>query len=166
MPDPIRCTVDPSQAVHTVTCEPVEIGPEPARAPVAAPSPAPSPQSPAVAALVERFPGTQHPVQAPEVSTLTLGGAMQCLGGINAMTVLLLGVKGPILGSAAAGFKVGYDLGACVAKDKNTRQLSADQAVAVEECIDNGGTPNGEIGHTLICERAAPAAASEPAPSS
>ncbi|HEX3850503.1 MAG TPA: hypothetical protein VHW01_06020 [Polyangiaceae bacterium] len=106
-----------------------------------------------------------HPVQALQVETLTLGSAMQCLGQINAMTVLLLGVKGPILGSAA-GFKVGYDLGACVAKDKNTRQLSADQAAAVQECIDNGGTPNGEVGHTLICERVVPAEASEPAPSS
>ncbi|HEY1536291.1 MAG TPA: hypothetical protein VGF76_19865 [Polyangiaceae bacterium] len=115
--------------------------------------------------LVQRVTATQHPVQAPEVATMTLGGAMQCLGQINAMTVLLLGVKGPILGSAA-GFKVGYDLGACVAKDKNTRQLNADQAAAVEECIDNGGTPNGEIGHTLICERAVSEAASESGPSS
>lgn len=165
MPNPVRCTVDPSQATHTVTCEPVEIGPEPAPAQAAAPSPEPSPQSPAVAALVDRFPGTQHLVQAPEVATLTLGGAMQCLGQINAMTVLLLGVKGPVLGSAA-GFKVGYDLGACVAKDKNTRQLSADQAAAVQQCIDNGGTPNGEIGHTLICERAVPETTSEPTPRS
>jgi hypothetical protein len=154
MPDPIRCTVDPSQPSHTVTCEPVEIGPEPAAA-QAAPPPAPQPASPAVAALVQRFPAAQYPVQAPEVATLTLGGALQCLGQINATTVLLLGVKGPILGSAA-GFKVGYDLGACVAKDKNTRQLSADQAAAVQECIDNGGTPSGEIGHTLICERSVP----------
>jgi hypothetical protein len=165
MPDPIRCTIDPRQVAHTVTCEPVEIGPEQEPAPAAAPPPASSAPSPAVAALVQRFPTTQHPVQAPEVAAITLGGAMQCLGQINAMTVLLLGVKGPILGSAA-GFKVGYDLGACVAKDKNTRQLSADQAAAVQECIDNGGTPNGEIGHTVICERAAPAATNEPAPSS
>ena len=167
MPDPIRCSVDPSQAQHTVNCEPVEIGPDNSAPPVASESaPPPAPPLPAgVRLLVQRVSATQHPVQAPDVATMTLGGAMQCLGQINAMTVLLLGVKGPILGSAA-GFKVGYDLGACVAKDKNTRQLSADQAAAVQECIDNGGTPNGEIGHTLICERTVSEAASESGPSS
>ena len=166
MPDPIRCSVDTSQAHHTVNCEPVEVGPDASPIP-APPSPNPTQRtlSPAVQALVKRATLPPHPVQAPQVETITLGSAMQCLGQINAMTVLLLGVKGPILGSAA-GFKVGYDLGACVAKDKNTRQLSADQAAAVQECIDNGGTPNGEVGHTLICERVVPAEASEPAPSS
>ena len=168
MPDPIRCSVDTSQAHHTVNCEPVEIGPDTSAVPAGSGSPVPTaaPLPPAVRQLVQRVTTTQYPVQAPEVETMTLGGAMQCLGQINAMTVLLLGVKGPILGSAA-GFKVGYDLGACVAKDKNTRQLSADQAAAVQECIDNGGTPNGEIGHTLICERSVPEVApSEPAPRS
>lgn len=167
MPDPIRCSVDTSQAQHTVNCEPVAIGPDTSadRASPGSSAPAAAPPSAAVRQLVQRVTATQYPVQAPEVETMTLGGAMQCLGQINAMTVLLLGVKGPVLGSAA-GFKVGYDLGACFAKDKNTRQLTADQAAAVQECIDNGGTPNGEIGHTLICERVVPADASEPAPSS
>jgi hypothetical protein len=155
--DPIRCSVDLSQAQHTVNCEPVAIGPEagsspaPARAPHAE-TPVP-PLPPAVRALVQSQSPLQHGVQAAQVEVITWGGAMQCLGQINAMTLLLLGVKGPVLGSAAA-FKVGYDLGACIAKDKNTRQLSADQAAAVSECIDHAGTPTGEIGHTLICERA------------
>jgi hypothetical protein len=167
VPDPIRCSVDTSQAHHTVNCELVEIGSDTsaARAGSASPAPSAAPLPSGVRQLVQRVTATQHPVQAPEVATMTLGGAMQCLGQINAMTVLLLGVKGPILGSAA-GFKVGYDLGACVAKDKNTRQLNADQAAALQECIDNGGTPNGEIGHALICERAIPAETSEPGPSS
>jgi hypothetical protein len=117
----------------------------------------------AVGAVVQPGAPQEHPVQGAPVDTLTLGGAMQCLAQINAMTLLLLGVKGPVLGAAAA-FKVGYDVGACIAKDKNTRQLSVDQAAALKECVDNEGTPQGEIGHTLVCERAAPP--SEPAPRS
>jgi hypothetical protein len=174
--DPIRCAVDASQAHHTIDCEPVVIGPEAPEAPAPAPAPAPEPapsrpaEAPplpaAVRALVQRAAPPQeqeHAVQGAAVDTLTLGGAMQCLAQINAMTLLLLGVKGPVLGAAAA-FKVGYDVGACIAKDKNTRQLSVDQAAALADCVDKGGTPQGEIGHTLVCERAAPP--SEPAPRS
>jgi len=82
VPDPIRCSVDPSQAQHTVNCEPVEIGPDPSALPAGSGSPPPAvPPLPAgVRQLVQRVTTTQHPVQAPEVATLTLGGAMQCLG--------------------------------------------------------------------------------------
>ena len=155
MPDPIRCTVDPSQPNHTVTCEPVEIGPEPAPVPATAVSPAPPPQSPAVAALVQRFPGMQQEVHAPAVDTVTFGTAQRCLGDINAISPLLLELADPYFG-AAGGFKVGYDLGACAAKDLQDRQISADRDAGVVICESQGGTVLGEVGHTLTCERPAP----------
>ncbi|HEY5373710.1 MAG TPA: hypothetical protein VIK01_08475 [Polyangiaceae bacterium] len=155
MPDPIRCAVDPSQPNHTVTCEAVEIGPEPAPVPAAAVTPAPSPQSPAVAALVQRFPGTRHEVHAPVVDTVTLGTAHRCLGELSAFTPLVLGLSGPYFG-AAGGFKVGYDIGVCAAKDLQDRQLAADRQAGIEDCESQGGTVVGEVGHTLICERALP----------
>jgi hypothetical protein len=159
MPDPIRCTVDPSQASHTVTCEPVEIGPEPSPSAsppqAAAPPPAPSPQSAAVAELVKRFPsGQQREAHAPKVDTLTLGSAERCLGELAAVP-LVLGVDGVLL-PAATAFKVSYDVGACLAKEEQDRQLSADRQVGIQDCESQGGAVIGEVGHTLICERSVP----------
>jgi hypothetical protein len=108
-----------------------------------------------VAALVQRFPGTQHEVHAPVVDTVTLGTAHRCLGELSAFAPLALGLTGPYFG-AAAGFKVGYDLGACAAKDLQDRQISADRDAGVAICESQGGTVVGEVGHTLICERPAP----------
>jgi fructose-1,6-bisphosphatase/sedoheptulose 1,7-bisphosphatase-like protein len=84
------------------------------------------------------------------VSTVTAGTAIQCLGQVNAVAVLMLGVKGPLL-AAAGGFKVGYDVGACVAKDMISRQLSADKHAALQYCLDEGGTPTGEVGNDVMC---------------
>lgn len=154
MPDPIRCTVDPSQAGHTVTCEPVEIGPDSKSSEATTPAPASASQQPAVAALVKRFPTGQHEVHAPPVATVTTGSAEQCLGEIAALA-LVFGVEGRFL-PAAAAFKVGYDLGACLAKEEQGRQLSADRQRGFAECEINGGTVVGEVGHTLICEPALP----------
>jgi hypothetical protein len=149
MPDPIRCSIDPSQPSHTVTCDPVEIGPEP-QASAAAPSP--SQPSAAVAQLVKRFPsGQQREAHAPKVDTLTLGSAEQCLGELAAVP-LVLGVDGLLL-PAATAFKVSYDVGACLAKEEQERQLSADRQVGIQDCESHGGTVIGEVGHTLICER-------------
>jgi hypothetical protein len=108
------------------------------------------PQPPAVSALVKRFPTVEHEAHAAPVSTLTAGTAIQCLGQVNAVAVLMLGVKGPLL-AAAGGFKVGYDLGACVAKDLISRQMSADKRAALQYCLDEGGTPTGEVGNDLMC---------------
>jgi len=106
-----------------------------------------------VAALVQRFPGTQHEVHAPAVDTVTLGTAHLCLGELSAFAPLVLGLTGPYFG-ATGGFKVGYDIGVCAARDRQDRQLSADRQAGIEACESQGGTVLGEVGHTLICERA------------
>jgi hypothetical protein len=156
MPDPIRCSVDPGEARHTVTCEPALIGPD------AAPeTPSPTtlhevpPLPAAVTALLKRFPATQHELHAPPVATATLGGAERCAGSILAMAPLMLGLGNTLLG-VAGGFKVGFDLGTCLAKDALERQLDADRAAGVLECEGQGGVVYGEVGHSLICERRAP----------
>jgi hypothetical protein len=156
MPDPIRCSVDPGEARHTVTCEPVLIGPEAAPetpSPTASHEVAPLPA--AVTALLNRFPATQHELHAPPVAIATLGGAERCAGSIVALAPLMLGVRSTLLG-VASGLKVGLDLVTCFAKDALERQLDADRAAGVLECEGQGGVVSGDVGHAVICERPAP----------
>ncbi|MEP7052189.1 MAG: hypothetical protein ABJB12_17625 [Pseudomonadota bacterium] len=164
MPDSIRCSVDASQAHHTVTCE-VDIGPEPSVSapssaqPSAAPSAAPpavaSPPAapppaapPAVTALVNRFLQSRHEVHAPPVDKVTVDSAKGCLGAL--IGVPLLAAKMPPVAVLSA-FKVGYDLGACLGKSTASRQVTADEAAQVKDCESDGGIPSGFIGKALMC---------------
>ncbi len=157
MTDTVRCSVDTSQGHHTVNCE-VDIGPEPsaasasasAAAPAAAATPAPPPPSPAVTALVNKFVVSRHEVHAPKTDAVTAGSAQMCFGQLTAVPVLLMGLKSAPI-AAVAGFKIGYDLGACLGKDASARQLSADEAAAVAECEADGGAATGFVEHALMC---------------
>ncbi len=164
MTDTVRCSVDTSQGHHTVNCE-VDIGPEPSAASASTPaSPTPAapaapaapvvtpaaPPSPAVTALVNKFVVSRHEVHAPKVDAVTTGSAQMCLGQLTAVPVLLMGLKGAPV-AAVAGFKIGYDLGACLGKDSSARQLSADEAAAVAQCQADGGAATGFVEHALMC---------------
>jgi len=155
MTDTVRCSVDSS---HAVTCE-VDIGPDEVEAPSARPNPAPAPtpppasaQTPAVSALVDRFPASrEHEVHAAAVPLATLNGLSQCTSQLLGMGTMVIALKSSML-AALPAFKASFDVGACLAKDDAARQVKADQAAAVSECEANGGTPMGQVGNQLTCE--------------
>jgi hypothetical protein len=160
MPDSVRCSVDTSQGHHTVNCE-VDFDPAPsastassaplAAAPAsnAAPPAAQSPAPPAVAALVNRFVLSRHEVHAPAVEQVTLNSAQACAGQLMALP--LLGLRATLPLSVLGGFKLGYDLGACLGKNTASRQAAADEAAAVQDCEADGGIPTGTMNNALMC---------------
>jgi len=64
--------------------------------------------------------------------------------------ILLMSLKnGPL--AFLGGLKLGYDLGACLANNRIARQVTADQAAAVNVCEADGGVPSGFVQNDLMC---------------
>jgi hypothetical protein len=152
MPDPVSCHPahnDPS----IIECDPVFIGPQPARAPAAE---NPSSQ-PGVRALVAGHEPplrvrTQTTIQVPQqVGVGELAG--QCAGKVAGAILAVAGATKlhPALGILSA-LKAGFDIAECSIETIDESSQRASEARAVEECVNSGGTTLGAVNGVLTCE--------------
>ena len=147
MPDPIHCSLDPSQSISTYACEELVIGSAEAEPTVVAPGD--GQPEPAVSQLMESV--TTRVIQPPEASlgdSWTSAGA-ECLSELDSMLILFAGSAKTPLTAALGGLKVGLDLGECISEGF----AEADKKAAEQYCIDRGDTVVGWQDNELTCER-------------
>jgi hypothetical protein len=152
MPDPVSCHPahnDPS----IIECDPIFIGPEPARAPAA------ENQStqPGVRALVSSH---EPPLRVRSTTTVEVPRvvdpaelAVECGGKALGLVLGMFGAVKlhPALG-ILTGAKLGYDVGQCIGETVIDATQRAAEASFADECSDAGGTPLGRINGALVCE--------------
>jgi hypothetical protein len=143
--EPISCELDRSQAIPTFDCEPVETTGE-ANQCVAAPETDGAPAS--VKALVDTV---RQPVVIPPADVPLVNHPERCLGEVGSLAVLAAdGAKSPLL-AALVGFKVGWDLAKCVAREHSAAQEAQTKLNAERHCLEHGGEPLGWNGNELQC---------------
>jgi len=108
------------------------------------------------AELVRRF-SLQLAPQAPSSSKtpprVEVGDmALMCLGDVSGLALGVMGATAlhPMLGAITA-FKAGYDLGKCVALERNAALQAQADARAVAQCEARNGTPVGTVGGVMTC---------------
>lgn len=158
MPDSVSCKMD---STHTFTCE-VEIGSDPTpsasttatpAAPPAPPTP-PAPPNPAVSSLVAGHSvgvvgrGVAPPADVP-VSAVAARAVPNCLSG-EAGVALLANAKLGWVGVVAA-LKAGFDLGKCIAQEKNALVSEETQKAAEVSCVASGGVVTSTQGNQVLC---------------
>jgi hypothetical protein len=146
MSEPISCELDRSQAIPTFDCEPVEITGE-AEQCVAAPETDVDPPA-SVKALVDTL---RQPVVIPPADVPLINHPQRCLGELGSFAILAAeGAKSPLL-AGLAGFKVGWDLAKCVARERGAAQEAQTKLNAERHCLENGGEALGWNGNELQC---------------
>jgi hypothetical protein len=93
------------------------------------------------------------PTSTASSASLPVGEvAFECSEKVNAAALpLILSTPGSTLAGVLGGLRVGYDLGACLAKSKTEHERELSQQQAEATCVANGGTPVGVLGDTLSC---------------
>jgi len=96
---------------------------------------------------------TATPSQPVSATPLSIGDiALECSDKVNAVAVALLTVTptNPLVGALAA-YRVGFDLGACIAKTQNHQAEVAATRRNIATCLANGGIPAGITSSELKC---------------
>ncbi len=116
-------------------------------------SPASSPAhtidlEPVVVTATPSKPASATPLPIWEIATECAGPA--------ATTAFLVFIRGgaanpPLVAALATGIAAG-SLGACVAESINRHEEQASIRRAIDRCVAEGGTPLGEVDHTLTCQ--------------
>jgi hypothetical protein len=124
------------------------------------PAPTPRSEAPGVRALVQSHTPPLHvqrlePIHLDTVTPIA-DIARECAGKTIAAGLTVVGASAlsPVLGVISA-LKAGMDIGQCVQNQRIDATQKAKESLAVEHCIQNGGTPvGGFLAGELTCERA------------
>ena len=163
MSDSFQCTLDRSQAIPTFDCEPVEIKSTPTNQsaaganqslPDGTEASAETAPPPAVKALVKA--ATPGPVAMPPASVpprFALEALAKCPSPVTdvglAVAAATSGIGAPV--ALMAGFKIGIDLGQCLAPQYAAKSEELSVKAAEDYCRSDGGTPKQWIGNRLQC---------------
>jgi hypothetical protein len=96
---------------------------------------------------------TATPSQPAPTPPLSVGEiALECSEKVNAVAVALLTMtpSSPVVG-ALAGYRVGFELGACIAKTVNHQNEVAANRRSIAQCLAHGGFPVEVSGTTVKC---------------
>jgi hypothetical protein len=169
MPNPIQCTLDPSQAIPTFDCEPVEISSSTtalANQSLAEPNrclpdtqDAPSPD--AVRSLVKNASPqlvSIPPAHVPLASFLAEGLTNCPSQTLDIGLAVAAAASGGVPVAILAGAKVGVDLGQCLAPQYSKKQDDLTSRAAEDYCAADGGNPRLWVGNRLQCVYPAEAA--------
>ena len=158
MSNTVTCRVDVSDSSVRVSCDPEPSSTTPAATSGGAAKPRPAPPtlegadgSPAArAALVQRFSSELTPrlPQPPRPGDI----ALTCLGEMGGLALGTVGATAlhPMLGTLAA-FKAGYDVGKCVALERNAALQAESDARGIAQCEADGGVPVSISAGVVTC---------------
>ncbi|HEY6559816.1 MAG TPA: hypothetical protein VI072_21180 [Polyangiaceae bacterium] len=150
MSDSFTCRVDVSDSSVRVNCEP-DPNDIAATPPLALPRAVRAGEVDAgTAELLKRFsvkltPQLPQPPSSGDV-------ALRCLGEVSGVALGMVGATavGPMIGVLGA-FKAGYDVGKCVALERNEAHRIEGEARAFGQCETRGGVPVGAAGGVVTC---------------
>lgn len=150
MSNSFTCRVDVSNSSLRVNCEPDPNDTTAAPRPVLPRASRAADLDAGTAELLKRL----SPKLSPQLPQPPSSGevALRCLGEVSGVALGVVGATavGPMIGVLGA-FKAGYDVGKCVALERNEALRIEGEARAVGECEASGGIPVAMAAGVVTC---------------